>query len=70
MAGPGTAFANFQAWVVDKRIIDGSVNGVAALVRGSGAQLRKLQTGYVRTYALGMAAGVVAILGYVLFRAS
>ncbi len=70
MAGPGTAFASFQAWVVDKRIIDGAVNGTAVLVRGSGAQLRKLQTGYLRNYALGIAAGAVAILGYVVFRAS
>src|SRR5579862_6118575 len=29
MAGPGTAFASFMAWVFDKRIIDGAVNGVA-----------------------------------------
>jgi len=68
--GPGTALASFSAWVLDKRVIDGSVNGVATLVRGSGAQLRKLQTGYVRNYALGIAAGTVAILGYIVFRAS
>jgi NADH-quinone oxidoreductase subunit L len=70
VAGPGTAFAMFNAWVVDKRIIDGAVNGTAALVRASGAQLRKLQTGYLRNYALGIAAGTVAILGYIAFRAS
>ncbi|HVM64851.1 MAG TPA: NADH-quinone oxidoreductase subunit L, partial [Acidimicrobiales bacterium] len=68
--GPGTAIANFSAWVVDKRIIDGAVNGVAGLVRGSGQQARKLQTGYVRNYALGIAAGTVAVLGYIVFRAT
>ncbi len=67
---PGAALSNFGAWVVDKRVIDGSVNGVAALVRGGGTQLRKLQTGYVRNYALGIAAGTVVVLGYVMFRAS
>jgi NADH-quinone oxidoreductase subunit L len=70
VAGPGTAFAAFSAWVFDKRIVDGAVNGVAGLVRGSGSQLRRLQTGYVRNYALGIAAGAVAIVGYVVFRAS
>ena len=67
---PGLAFSSFCAWVVDKRIIDGAVNGVGELMQGSGAQLRKLQTGFVRTYALGIAAGTVAILAYVVVRAS
>jgi NADH-quinone oxidoreductase subunit L len=66
---PGTAMANFAAYVVDQGIIDGAVNGVAGLVRGMGRQLRKLQTGYVRNYALGVAAGTAIILGYVVFRA-
>jgi NADH-quinone oxidoreductase subunit L len=56
--------------VIDKRVIDGSVNGVGALVRDGGSQLRKLQTGYVRNYALGIAAGTVVLLGYVMFRAA
>jgi NADH-quinone oxidoreductase subunit L len=70
VAGPGTAFAAFTAWVFDKRIVDGAVSGVAGLIRGSGSQLRRLQTGYLRNYALGIAAGAVAIVGYVVFRAS
>jgi NADH-quinone oxidoreductase subunit L len=68
--GPGTAIAAFSAWVIDRRVIDGAVNGVAALVRDSGQQARKLQTGYVRNYALGIAAGTVAVLGYIVFRAT
>ena len=66
---PGAALSSFAAWVVDKRVIDGSVNGVGSLVRGGGTQLRKLQTGYVRNYALGIAAGTVAILAYMVVRA-
>ena len=67
---PGLALSSFCAWVIDKRVIDGAVNGVGELMRGSGGQLRKLQTGFVRTYALGIAAGTVAILAYVVVRAS
>ncbi|MFI5041606.1 MAG: NADH-quinone oxidoreductase subunit L [Acidimicrobiales bacterium] len=67
---PGAAVSSFAAWVIDKRVIDGSVNGVGALVRGGGSQLRKLQTGYVRNYALGIAAGTVVILAYMVFRVS
>jgi NADH-quinone oxidoreductase subunit L len=70
IAKPGEVFANFCAHVVDKEIIDGAVNGVGRLVRGGGGQLRKLQTGYVRNYALGVAAGSAALLLYVLVRAS
>jgi len=67
---PGLVLADVGAWFVDKEVIDGAVNGIGSLVRGGGSQLRKLQTGYVRNYALGIAAGTVAILGYVVFRAS
>ena len=48
-------------------MIDGSVNGVGAIVRvGSGA-LRRVQTGYVLNYVLSFIVGVVAILGYLAF---
>jgi NADH-quinone oxidoreductase subunit L len=67
---PGLALSNFAAYVVDQKVIDGAVNGVGHLVRVGGSQLRKLQTGYVRNYALSVAAGSVALLLYVLVRAS
>ena len=41
----------------------------AAAVRGSGTGLRVLQTGFVRSYALGVAVGVVGLLAYFLTRA-
>jgi NADH-quinone oxidoreductase subunit L len=47
----------------DARGIDGSVGGLAALVGGLSSRLRRLQTGYVRSYALTMLTGVVAVLG-------
>ena len=66
--GPARAFADFTARVLDGRAIDGAVNGVATLVRASGDRLRVVQTGYVRNYALGLAAGAVLLLGFFLFR--
>jgi NADH-quinone oxidoreductase subunit L len=67
---PGRALADFSAWFVDRKIVDGAVNGVAVLVRDGGSQLRRLQTGYVRNYALGVAAGTVALLTWFLVRAA
>jgi NADH-quinone oxidoreductase subunit L len=67
VGGPGRAAAAGAA-LFDSRIVDGAVNGVAGLVRGGGDQLRKLQTGYVRNYALGLAAGVVLLLAWTLVR--
>src|SRR5690606_9729041 len=61
MGGPGRA--GFQALAdFDKGVIDGAVNGVATLVRTGGRGLRTLQPGYVRSYALGIAVGVVVLL--------
>ncbi len=59
---PGQAFARFCAIVVDGRIIDGAVNGAASLVRGVSSRARRVQTGYVRNYALGIALGLAAII--------
>jgi NADH-quinone oxidoreductase subunit L len=69
VAGPGRAMAVFSAFVVDSKVVDGAVNGVALVVRQSGSHLRRLQTGYVRNYALGIAAGTAVLLGWFLLRA-
>jgi NADH-quinone oxidoreductase subunit L len=65
---PGQAFARFSATVVEGRIIDGAVNGVATLVRNISRGTRKVQTGYVRNYALGIALGLAAVLVFVASR--
>jgi NADH-quinone oxidoreductase subunit L len=65
---PGKAAAAFAAYVVDARVIDGAVNGVGSLVRGLAAAGRRVQTGFVRNYALGLLAGAVGLLVYVGFR--
>jgi NADH-quinone oxidoreductase subunit L len=60
--------AAFLAVTVDQRAIDGAVNGVAELV-GSGARSgRRLQSGLVRTYALGVLGGAVLIVAFLVFR--
>lgn len=51
---------------VDSRGVDGVVNGLAALVGGGSGRLRRLQTGFVRSYALSMLAGGVLVLGALL----
>jgi NADH-quinone oxidoreductase subunit L len=66
--GAGRAFANFTSRAFDGKVIDGAVNGVATLVRGGGTGLRRTQTGYIRNYALGMAAGAVLLLGFFALR--
>jgi NADH-quinone oxidoreductase subunit L len=68
MGGPGRQ--GFEAVATfDAEVVDGAVNGVATVVRGSGKGLRVLQTGFVRSYALGVAVGVVGLLVYFLTRA-
>ncbi len=51
----------------DVKIIDGAVNGAAAIVNSSATVLRRLQTGSVKTYAGSVFVGVVAILAYYLW---
>jgi len=47
----------------DSRGVDGLVNGLAATIGGSSGRLRKLQTGFVRSYALFMLFGAVLLVG-------
>ena len=41
----------------DRKGVDGTVGGMAALVGGSSGRLRRVQNGFVRSYALTMLAG-------------
>jgi NADH-quinone oxidoreductase subunit L len=67
--GPVTRSADWLSRVFDLGIIDGAVNGVAMLVRDTGGRLRRVQTGLVRNYALGVVIGAVALLVYLAVRA-
>ena len=50
----------------DNKGIDGIVNGTAALLGGISGRLRKLQTGFVRSYALGMLGAGIVVLALLL----
>ncbi|MER8231277.1 NADH-quinone oxidoreductase subunit L [Streptomyces sp. NPDC101490] len=47
---------------VDHSLVDGVVNGTAAGVGGLSGRLRKLQNGYVRTYAVSMFGGTAVLI--------
>jgi NADH-quinone oxidoreductase subunit L len=66
--GPGRLLSTWSAYVFDLKVVDGAVNGVGTLVRGAGDRLRRVQTGYVRNYALGVVVGAVLVLGWVVAR--
>jgi NADH-quinone oxidoreductase subunit L len=50
----------------DAKIIEGIVNGVPKLIGMFGDRLRKIQTGYLQHYAVGMVIGLFVILTLVL----
>src|SRR6266536_2032139 len=50
----------------DNRGIDGLVNTLAATMGGTSGRLRRLQTGFVRSYALSMLVGAVLLVGALL----
>jgi NADH-quinone oxidoreductase subunit L len=50
---------------VDVGVIDGAVNGVGHVVRGSASLLKNIQNGMVRGYAAWILAGAVLILLYI-----
>ena len=61
MGGPGRKAFESVA-LADAKVVDGAVNGVAAVVQRSARALRVTQSGAVRTYAAGVGVGVVALL--------
>jgi NADH-quinone oxidoreductase subunit L len=50
----------------DNRGVDGVVNGMAAGFGGGSARLRRMQTGFVRSYALSMLGGTIAVVAVLL----
>jgi NADH-quinone oxidoreductase subunit L len=53
---------------VDQQFIDATANGLGRLTVRISAGLRRLQNGFVRSYALAVLAGVVVILGYLILK--
>ena len=61
---PAERLSTFCLDVIDIKVIDGTVNGIAGLVTAK--VLQKMETGQVRQYALILAGGIVAILIFLL----
>jgi NADH-quinone oxidoreductase subunit L len=59
---PGIWLTRALVWL-DNRGVDGVVNGAAALLGGSSSRLGRVQTGFVRSYALGMLGGALLVAG-------
>jgi NADH-quinone oxidoreductase subunit L len=59
---PGMRLTRGLRWV-DDRGVDGLVNGIGTGLGGSSTRLGRAQTGFVRSYALGMLGGAVLVVG-------
>jgi NADH-quinone oxidoreductase subunit L len=68
VVAPFQLLASFLAGVVDRRVIDGAVNGVASLTSRGATVLRRVQSGFVRSYALGVLGGAALVVMYVVLR--
>jgi NADH-quinone oxidoreductase subunit L len=66
LAGGYNLLTRLLAVQIDLGIIDGIANGLGTLAQRSAGSLRRVQTGYVRNYALFIFLGVVIILGYLI----
>jgi NADH-quinone oxidoreductase subunit L len=47
---------------LDRKVVDAVVNGVPRIVRNTSGDLRPVESGYVRTYALSVFAGMLVLL--------
>jgi NADH-quinone oxidoreductase subunit L len=68
VGGPGRRFAEWLSHIFDGRFIDGMVNGVGQAFREGGLGLRRVQNGFVRAYAVGIALGAVGLLLFMVLR--
>jgi len=50
-------------WLFDRRVVDDTFNDLAATTVGAGRELRRVQTGRVQNYALGIALGLIVMAG-------
>ncbi len=50
-------------WWFDRNVVDGTVNGVGTVTKSAGGGLRRIQTGRVQNYALGIAIGLIVMAG-------
>ena len=62
LINPILAFSRLASRYLEGDALDGGARGFAFLFRGTSAGLRRLQTGYVRNYALAILLGAVIIV--------
>ena len=58
---PGQALTGLLV-KTDEKVVDGAVRGVGRMAIGSGAALRKSQSGFARAYAAFILIGAVALI--------
>ena len=69
VGGPGRR--GFEAVAAfDAAVVDGAVDGTGRLVRAAGERLRRLQSGFVRSYAAIVGVGAAALLFWFLTRST
>ena len=59
---PLNKFAGFLKEIIEKKVIDGAVNGTGKLVQYSARQIRLIQSGQVGYYILFMVLALVLML--------
>lgn len=65
---PVWALSRAFAWVVDRGVIDGVVDGAGRVAQRAGLAFGRLQTGLLNTYAFVIIVGVLAVLGTIVAR--
>jgi NADH-quinone oxidoreductase subunit L len=65
VARPGLWLTRFSVFL-DSRGVDGAVNGLAAALGGGSGRMRRMQTGFVRSYALSMLGGSFLLIAALL----
>ena len=66
LAGTLTVLGAWMSGLFDNYIVDGLINAASNATLGIGGRLRRLQTGFVRSYALSMLAGTAVVLAVLL----
>ena len=52
----------------DQTLIDGAVNGAGTASKGIGSELRRMQSGNIRSYAAWVAIGGAAVIAYMIWK--
>jgi NADH-quinone oxidoreductase subunit L len=58
---PAVGLSRALSWLIEGPLVAGSITETAGFFRRAGGRVRSLQTGLVRTYAFGVAAGLAVL---------